>query len=57
MANNTNNTSDESYLLSIEYDTYLIMIRESGVPLWVLDYYSPVSLLSVREEKEQPPRS
>lgn len=30
---------DRDTLLCHEYDNYLIQVRESGVPLWVLEYY------------------
>ena len=33
---------DRDTLLCNQYDEYLIQVRESGVPLWLIEYYSYV---------------
>lgn len=41
-------------LLAIEHDKYLLRVSESGIPLWVLDYYYSGPSVFFQEE-EQPP--
>lgn len=40
-------------LLCLQYETYLIQVSESGLPLWVVSLYG--FPLSVLKEEEQPP--
>jgi len=41
-------------LLAIQHEEYIQRVSDSGIPLWVLDYYYSGPSVSF-QEKEQPP--